>query len=157
MRPSYFIALAVALLLGFWATGRADSALAPWGLNHGDCYRVVLTGSEVCGDAAQHIKATRAPLTSVTDPQVNANTQAELRSAIPSALAYYSDNGTYAGLTTAAMRDYNPRLSPDVAVGAASATRFCLQATHDGATYHFTGASTGPGGTIGPAPNGACP
>jgi len=53
MRRGYLIALIIALLGAFWSTDRADSALAPWGLNHGDCVQAF--GSYYCGDAAEEL------------------------------------------------------------------------------------------------------
>ena len=80
--------------------------------------------------------------------------QSNLRQAVPSAEAYYSDNQTYAGMTEVAtaganndLRDYDTGLSTDVTVAgtaAPSATAYCLQAVHGGFTYHFSG----PGGTV---------
>src|SRR5437764_925733 len=55
-----------------------------------------------------------------------ADAQANLRQAVPSAEAYYSDNNTYAGLSTDAvtgLKLYDSGLSPDVAVGHAAADR----------------------------------
>jgi type IV pilus assembly protein PilA len=81
-----------------------------------------------------------------------ADAQANLRQAIPSAEAYYSDNNHYDGLTVAALQGYDSGLSPDVAVGGVAGTpgtvpagnAYCLQATHGTFTYHIHG----PGGTI---------
>src|SRR5439155_18928452 len=73
--------------------------------------------------------------------------QSNLRAAVPSAEAYFSDNNTYVGMTEVVtagvnndLRDYDSGLSTDVTVGPAAgqtATAFCLQATHGGFTYHF--------------------
>src|SRR5437763_4524386 len=76
-----------------------------------------------------------------------ADAQANLRQAVPSAEAFYSDNNTYAGLTVAALTTYDSGLSPDVAVGPAAqqtANGYCLQAAHGGFTYHISG----PGNSI---------
>jgi type IV pilus assembly protein PilA len=84
-----------------------------------------------------------------------ADAQANLRQAVPSVEAFYSDNNTYANLTVAALQGYDSGLSPDVAVGPAAqqtATGYCIQATHNGFTYHLAG----PGGQIPVAPNGPC-
>jgi type IV pilus assembly protein PilA len=85
--------------------------------------------------------------------------QSNLRQAIPAAEAYYSDQtpNTYASMTFGALQGYDSGLSTDVAVGPAAgqtATSYCIQATHGGFTYHFTGPS---GVTIPTAPNGPCP
>src|SRR5436309_13369192 len=61
-----------------------------------------------------------------------ADAQANLRQAVPSAEAFYSDNNTYAGLTVAALQGYDTGLSPDVAVGPAAqqaGNHYCIQAT----------------------------
>src|SRR4051794_5345812 len=83
--------------------------------------------------------------------------QSNLRAAIPSAEASYSDNNTYVGMTAAALRStYDSALPTDVTEGPAAGqttTAFCLQSTHGGFTYHFSG----PGGVIPTTPNGACP
>src|SRR5437763_12413157 len=88
--------------------------------------------------------------------------QANLRSAVPSAEAYFSDNNTYVGMTEAVtaganndLRDYDSGLSTDVTVGGTpTATAFCLQSNHNGFIYHFNG----PGGVVpNGAPNGVCP
>jgi prepilin-type N-terminal cleavage/methylation domain-containing protein len=81
--------------------------------------------------------------------------QANLREAVPSVEAFYSDNNTYNGMTFAALQGYDSGLSADVVVGPAAqqtATAFCIQAAHGGFTYHLNG----PGGTIPVAPNGPC-
>jgi type IV pilus assembly protein PilA len=80
--------------------------------------------------------------------------QSNLRQAVPSAEAYFSDNQTYVGLAVGPiaganndLKDYDSGLSPDVAVGPAAqqtATGYCIEATHGGFTYHFTG----PGGSV---------
>lgn len=148
IRRRYVIALILALLLGFWATGRADSALAPMGLNYGDCYQVALTGSEICGDAAQHIKANKTDQ-AVAALRTSADTQASVRAAVPAAEVYYADHNTYAGLTAAAMHDIDTTISSDVTVGSATSSSYCIQTAHDGVAYHFAG----PGGAVLP---GAC-
>jgi type IV pilus assembly protein PilA len=79
-----------------------------------------------------------------------ADAQANLRQAVPSAEAYYSDHNTYVGLSTDAvtgLKFYDSGLSPDVAVGPAAqqtANGYCIQASHGGFDYHLAG----PGGTI---------
>src|SRR5204863_24902 len=73
--------------------------------------------------------------------------QSNLRQAIPSVEAYYSDNNTYANLAVGPvnganndLKDYDTGLSPDVAVGPANqqtATAYCIQASHGGFDYKF--------------------
>jgi type IV pilus assembly protein PilA len=80
--------------------------------------------------------------------------QSNLRQAIPSAEAYFSDHDSYVGLTTSAvdgLKFYDTGLSPDVAMGptAPTGSAYCIQATHSTFTYHYNG----PGGTI---TTGAC-
>jgi type IV pilus assembly protein PilA len=87
-----------------------------------------------------------------------ADAQANLRQAVPSAEAFYSDNQTYAGMDVAALQGYDTGLSADVKVGgvagepgtAPGANSYCLSSVHGGFKYHFVG----PGGTqaAGPCP-----
>jgi prepilin-type N-terminal cleavage/methylation domain-containing protein len=84
--------------------------------------------------------------------------QSNLRSAVPSAEAYYSDQQTYVGLNIAGLQGYDSGLSGDVYVAGAdghagtapTANTYCLAAVHGGFTYHFSG----PGGSV---QAGACP
>jgi type IV pilus assembly protein PilA len=86
--------------------------------------------------------------------------QSNLRSAVPSAEAFYSDNNTYVGLSAASvlgpnndMRDYDSGLAAGITVDAApapTATSYCLESVVSGFTYHFSG----PGGSVQP---GVCP
>lgn len=55
-----------------------------------------------------------------------------LRATIPAAEAYYSDYGSYSGMTVAKLRQIDPGTSSDIAVGTATATSFCLQAESGG-------------------------
>jgi type IV pilus assembly protein PilA len=56
---------------------------------------------------------------------------ADLRAAIPSVEAFFSDNGTYAGMTAAKLKaSYDQSISAGiVSVHAATATGYCVQAT----------------------------
>ena len=82
----------------------------------------------------------------------NANRAAaksNLRAAVPSAEAWYAENGTYVGIGDAAgdpvgMRTYDSGLSSDVTVGSEAAADYCLESTHGGFTFHFNG----PGGSV---------
>ena len=76
--------------------------------------------------------------------------EADVRASVPSAEAYYSDNGSYRGMTRDALLAIDYGLSPRVSVVSATATGYCLEATVDAATASFAG----PGGVVSP---GACP
>ena len=70
--------------------------------------------------------------------------EADVRAAVPSAEAFYSDNNTYAGMNVAALKAIDSGLSTSLVVGptAPTATTYCLSATHGGFTAYFSG----PGG-----------
>jgi type IV pilus assembly protein PilA len=70
---------------------------------------------------------------------------ADVRAAIPSAEAFYSDNNTYSGMTLGALQSIDSGLSTALAAPAnLSDTTYCLEATVGGFTYHVDG----PGGTV---------
>ena len=71
---------------------------------------------------------------------------ANIRAAIPSAEAYYSDTNTYVGMDVTALKAIDSGLSSTVSVKAASlsSTTYCLEATVGGFTYHVSG----PGGLV---------
>jgi len=76
---------------------------------------------------------------------------ADVRAAIPTAEAYYSDNNTYAGMTTTNMKAIDSGLSTALLAPASlTATTYCLEAVVGGFHFHVSG----PGGTV---TNGACP
>ena len=70
---------------------------------------------------------------------------ANVRAAIPSAEAYYSDNQTYSGMTLALLQGIDQGIKLDAAgvkvYGAASDT-YCLQSTVGGFTYSSTRGAT---------------
>jgi type IV pilus assembly protein PilA len=70
--------------------------------------------------------------------------QSDLRAALPTAEAYYSDKGFYTGLTISKMESIDTGLaSKVVAVGTVSAGGYCLHGTKGGQTW----AVHGPGAT----------
>ncbi len=69
----------------------------------------------------------------------------DVREAVPSAEAFYSDHNTYVGLSNAVIKaSYDSGVSSVVSVDAASANAYCLTATVAGKQSWFSG----PGGTI---------
>ena len=76
---------------------------------------------------------------------------ADVRAAIPTAEAYYSDNNTYVGMTTGNMKAIDSGLSTAISkLSNLTATTYCIQATVGGFNYKVSG----PGGTV---TNGVCP
>jgi prepilin-type N-terminal cleavage/methylation domain-containing protein len=67
--------------------------------------------------------------------------KANLRAALPSAEAYYADNGTYATMTTAALKGIDSGLSPTLTVvtGSLTATSYCLTDTVGGKVWSVKG------------------
>jgi type IV pilus assembly protein PilA len=65
-----------------------------------------------------------------------------VRAAVPSAEAFYSDNTTYSGMDKTALKSIDSGLSSTVSVSAATASAYCIQATVGGFTAYFSG----PGG-----------
>ena len=70
--------------------------------------------------------------------------QANVRSAISSAEAYYNDNGYYTGLSVAALKASDAGLSSTVSVGAVTGSTYCLKATVGNKNAGYIG----PGGTV---------
>ena len=68
--------------------------------------------------------------------------QANVRAAVPSAEAYFSDNNTYVGMTNGTLKAIDSGLSTSLTVSGASATAYCLQDTVGGKAAH----ASGPGG-----------
>ena len=71
----------------------------------------------------------------------DAAAKANIRAAIPSAEAYFADNGTYVGLTPAALTAIDSGISPTLTVPAGAwltATSYCLQESQGGQIWHVT-------------------
>jgi type IV pilus assembly protein PilA len=75
--------------------------------------------------------------------------QANVRSAVPAAEAFYADNGTYVGMTTASLTGIDAGVKATVAGTAPTATSYCIQAVSGSFTYR----KVGPSGAI---TSGAC-
>jgi len=77
----------------------------------------------------------------------DAAAQANLRSSIPAAEAYFHDNDTYASMTVALLRaSYDSSISQDVAVsGTNTAGKYCLKVDGSGTRVYYY---AGPGGPI---------
>src|SRR5215475_11662224 len=75
----------------------------------------------------------------LTHRATDATAKANLRAALPSVEAYYTDNKTYSGLTVAILRaQYDQGLSPDVAINDPAdltSSSYCLKSTDRGDTY----------------------
>ena len=72
----------------------------------------------------------------------NRAAEADIRAAVPSVEAYYSDKGTYVGLTTAhIISSIDSGLSPNVSIPAAKLTvnSYCVTATVGGKTWSVVG------------------
>jgi|1185.fasta_scaffold538690_1 type IV pilus assembly protein PilA len=86
----------------------------------------------------------------LTGKAEHAVAEANVREAIPSIEAFYSDNGTYVGLEnppTAAvpgLKHYDPASAAKVAVAVSTQSSYCVYSTNGGTTYF----KKGPGGDI---------
>jgi type IV pilus assembly protein PilA len=63
------------------------------------------------------------------DRAANNAAKANLRAALPAAEAYFSDNGTYVGMTPAALALIDSGVSPTLTVPSAAAGSYCLADT----------------------------
>jgi type IV pilus assembly protein PilA len=73
------------------------------------------------------------------DRAANNAAKANLRAAVPSAEAYYQDNGAYTGMTTAALTAIDSGISPTLTVASAGASSYCLTDTVSGKTWSVAG------------------
>jgi type IV pilus assembly protein PilA len=78
---------------------------------------------------------------------------ADVRQAIPDAVAYYSDNNSYTGVSIVTLQGYDsgmqaysagPPEVPGIATAKGGATKFCISARDAGNYAHVVG----PGGTV---------
>ena len=65
--------------------------------------------------------------------------KANLRTALPSAEAYYADNGTYVGMNAAALAAIESGVSPSLTVASAAAGTYCLTDSVSGKTWSVLG------------------
>jgi general secretion pathway protein G len=65
--------------------------------------------------------------------------QADIRATMPYAHAYYADNGTFATMTTAALRAQYGSIPPDVTVASGAANGYCLTETEGAQTWSVSG------------------
>ncbi len=80
---------------------------------------------------------------------------ANVRSAIPAVEAFYSDNGTYTGMTVTTLKAIDQGIKVSAVEVRNSGAGYCIQSTHDGTAsgrkvHHLLG----PGGNV---TEGACP
>jgi type IV pilus assembly protein PilA len=73
------------------------------------------------------------------DRAANNAAKANLRAALPSAEAFYADNGTYSGMTAASLTAIDSGLSPTLTVASAGASSYCLTDTVSGKTWSVAG------------------
>ena len=81
---------------------------------------------------------------SFRDRAANSAAKANLRAALPSAEAYFSDNGTYSGMDVTALKAIDSGLASTLAVVSAGASNYCLKDTESGKTWSVKG----PGATF---------
>jgi type IV pilus assembly protein PilA len=78
------------------------------------------------------------------DRAANNAAKANLRSAIPSAEAFYSDNGTYVGMDLNALKAIDSGVPTNLTVVSVAAATYCLKDIESGKTWTVKG----PGGTF---------
>jgi type IV pilus assembly protein PilA len=73
------------------------------------------------------------------DRAANNAAKANLRAAVPSAEAYYQDNGAYTGMNATALQAIDSGISPTLTVASAGASTYCLTDTVSGKTWSVAG------------------
>jgi type IV pilus assembly protein PilA len=73
------------------------------------------------------------------DRASNNAAKANLRAALPSAEAYYADNGTYVGMNAAALKAIDSGVSATLTVASATATAYCLTDTVNSKVWSVSG------------------
>ena len=88
-------------------------------------------------------ETSEAIVSSITTPiqqAARAEAESNVRGAIPAVQIYFADHGSYAGISTAALRTINAGLSPTVQV-VPTAGSYCLTATVRGISVRNVGPS----------------
>ena len=128
--------LVVLAVMALWFTGSLDGPLSSVGLNKNDCAKNGF-GATFCGDdLTTYQRNLGLPITSGDADSA----RADLRVALPSIEAYYSDHNSYAGATADLLRTTYDAGLPDITVYAQTES-YCLEAP--GGDYHYNG----PGGS----------
>ena len=79
------------------------------------------------------------------DRAATTSAKANVRAALPSIEAYYSDNGAYTGMTTAGLQaSYDSGISGTLTVPTVTASTYCVEDTVAGTSAH----ANGPGGSV---------
>ena len=73
------------------------------------------------------------------DRAANNAAKANLREALPSAVAYYAENGTYVGMNTSALVAIDSDVSPTLTVASAAAGTYCLTDSVSSKTWSVLG------------------
>ena len=73
------------------------------------------------------------------DRAANNAAKSNLRAAVPSAEAFYQDNGTYSGMDATALKAIDSGISPSLTVASAGAATYCLTDTVSGKTWSVAG------------------
>ena len=73
------------------------------------------------------------------DRAANNAAKANLRASLPSAEAFYADNGFYTGMDAAALTLIDSGVSPSLTVASAAAATYCLTDTVSGKTWSVLG------------------
>lgn len=101
-------------------------------------------GAYVVGHAAGQPADQLDAVVSQPAQAANVTAQANLTAAVSAAASYRFDQGTYAGLTTKALRGYDRSIASGVSVERASADGYCIQSALGSSTFSIRG----PNGSI---------
>jgi hypothetical protein len=101
-------------------------------------------GAYVLGNAVD--KPAQQLDTVISEPAqaASATAEANLSAAVSAAASYKIDHGSYAGMSTSDLRDYDKGIASAVDVKKASARSYCIESTVAGATITIRG----PNGTF---------